>query len=46
MQAYQEVRAIEVLKIQSAARNSMEWFEMSSAIRRWKRRSFLFDVDA
>lgn len=25
--AYQEVRAIEVLKIQSAARNSMEWFE-------------------
>lgn len=27
MQAYQEVRAIEVLKIQSAARNSMEWFE-------------------
>jgi anthraniloyl-CoA monooxygenase len=27
MEAYQEVRAIEVLKIQSAARNSMEWFE-------------------
>ena len=27
MDAYQEVRAIEVLKIQSAARNSMEWFE-------------------
>ena len=25
--AYQEARAIEVLKIQSAARNSMEWFE-------------------
>jgi anthraniloyl-CoA monooxygenase len=25
--AYQEVRAIEVIKIQSAARNSMEWFE-------------------
>jgi len=25
--AYQEVRAVEVLKIQSAARNSMEWFE-------------------
>ena len=24
---YQELRAIEVLKIQSAARNSMEWFE-------------------
>jgi len=24
---YQEVRAVEVLKIQSAARNSMEWFE-------------------
>lgn len=27
MDAYQEVRAIEVLKIQSSARNSMEWFE-------------------
>ncbi|MBC7456016.1 MAG: bifunctional salicylyl-CoA 5-hydroxylase/oxidoreductase [Massilia sp.] len=25
--AYQEARSIEVLKIQSAARNSMEWFE-------------------
>ena len=25
--AYQQARAIEVLKIQSAARNSMEWFE-------------------
>ncbi|RSZ57168.1 bifunctional salicylyl-CoA 5-hydroxylase/oxidoreductase [Massilia atriviolacea] len=25
--AYQEVRAVEVLKLQSAARNSMEWFE-------------------
>jgi len=25
--AYQEVRAIEVIKIQSSARNSMEWFE-------------------
>jgi anthraniloyl-CoA monooxygenase len=25
--AYQQVRAVEVLKIQSAARNSMEWFE-------------------
>ena len=25
--AYQDVRAIEVIKIQSAARNSMEWFE-------------------
>ncbi len=24
---YQEVRAVEVLKLQSAARNSMEWFE-------------------
>jgi anthraniloyl-CoA monooxygenase len=27
LDAYQEVRAVEVLKIQSAARNSMEWFE-------------------
>ena len=27
MDAYQEARALEVLKIQSAARNSMEWFE-------------------
>ncbi|MFC3106804.1 bifunctional salicylyl-CoA 5-hydroxylase/oxidoreductase [Undibacterium arcticum] len=27
MAAYQEVRAIEVLKIQSSARNSTEWFE-------------------
>ncbi len=27
MAAYQQVRAVEVLKIQSAARNSMEWFE-------------------
>jgi anthraniloyl-CoA monooxygenase len=27
LQAYQEVRSVEVLKIQSAARNSMEWFE-------------------
>ena len=25
--AYQQLRAVEVLKIQSAARNSMEWFE-------------------
>ncbi len=25
--AYQELRAVEVLKLQSAARNSMEWFE-------------------
>ena len=25
--AYQEARAVEVLKLQSAARNSMEWFE-------------------
>ena len=25
--AYQQVRAVEVLKIQSAARNSMDWFE-------------------
>jgi anthraniloyl-CoA monooxygenase len=25
--AYQEVRALEVVKLQSAARNSMEWFE-------------------
>jgi anthraniloyl-CoA monooxygenase len=25
--AYQQVRAVEVLKLQSAARNSMEWFE-------------------
>jgi anthraniloyl-CoA monooxygenase len=27
LDAYQDVRAVEVLKIQSAARNSMEWFE-------------------
>lgn len=27
MEKYQELRAIEVLKIQSSARNSMEWFE-------------------
>jgi anthraniloyl-CoA monooxygenase len=27
LQSYQDVRAIEVLRIQSAARNSMEWFE-------------------
>jgi anthraniloyl-CoA monooxygenase len=27
MEAYQALRAVEVLKIQSAARNSMEWFE-------------------
>jgi len=27
LDAYQSVRAIEVIKIQSAARNSMEWFE-------------------
>lgn len=27
LSAYQELRAIEVLKIQSSARNSMEWFE-------------------
>ncbi|KQW93303.1 salicylyl-CoA 5-hydroxylase [Massilia sp. Root418] len=27
LDAYQQVRAVEVLKIQSAARNSMEWFE-------------------
>jgi anthraniloyl-CoA monooxygenase len=27
MAAYQELRAVEVLKIQSSARNSMEWFE-------------------
>ncbi|HTD02283.1 bifunctional salicylyl-CoA 5-hydroxylase/oxidoreductase, partial [Undibacterium sp.] len=27
LDSYQQVRAVEVLKIQSAARNSMEWFE-------------------
>lgn len=27
LDAYQQLRAVEVLKIQSAARNSMEWFE-------------------
>jgi anthraniloyl-CoA monooxygenase len=27
MEQYQEMRAIDVLKLQSAARNSMEWFE-------------------
>jgi anthraniloyl-CoA monooxygenase len=27
LSAYQQARAVEVLKIQSAARNSMEWFE-------------------
>ena len=27
MESYQALRAVEVLKIQSAARNSMEWFE-------------------
>jgi anthraniloyl-CoA monooxygenase len=27
LETYQELRAVEVLKIQSAARNSMEWFE-------------------
>ena len=27
MAAYQEARAVEVIKLQSAARNSMEWFE-------------------
>ncbi len=27
LRAYQDVRSLEVLKIQSAARNSMEWFE-------------------
>ncbi|MFZ6872795.1 bifunctional salicylyl-CoA 5-hydroxylase/oxidoreductase [Undibacterium sp. Di27W] len=27
LEAYQDLRSIEVLKIQSAARNSMEWFE-------------------
>ena len=27
LQRYQELRAVDVLKIQSAARNSMEWFE-------------------
>ncbi|MDE2429232.1 MAG: bifunctional salicylyl-CoA 5-hydroxylase/oxidoreductase [Burkholderiales bacterium] len=27
MEAYQQLRAVEVLKIQSSARNSMEWFE-------------------
>ncbi len=27
MAAYQQARAVEVIKIQSAARNSMEWFE-------------------
>ncbi|MFC7516476.1 bifunctional salicylyl-CoA 5-hydroxylase/oxidoreductase [Herbaspirillum sp. GCM10030257] len=27
LDAYQELRSVEVLKIQSAARNSMEWFE-------------------
>lgn len=27
LEAYQQARALEVLKIQSAARNSMEWFE-------------------
>jgi 2-polyprenyl-6-methoxyphenol hydroxylase-like FAD-dependent oxidoreductase len=34
--AYQASCAVEVLKIQSAARNSMEWFENVERYTRWK----------
>ncbi|HEY8025267.1 MAG TPA: bifunctional salicylyl-CoA 5-hydroxylase/oxidoreductase [Burkholderiaceae bacterium] len=44
MQAYQKARALEVLKIQSAARNSMEWFENVKRYTRMEAPQFAYSM--
>ncbi|HJW55577.1 MAG TPA: bifunctional salicylyl-CoA 5-hydroxylase/oxidoreductase [Burkholderiaceae bacterium] len=44
MAAYEEVRAIEVLKIQSSARNSMEWFENVQRYTRMEPEQFAYSM--
>jgi anthraniloyl-CoA monooxygenase len=44
MAAYEEARAIEVLKIQSAARNSMEWFENVKRYTRLEAEQFAYSL--
>ena len=39
LEAYQEERSVEVLKLQSAARNRMEWFENVERYRACRRAS-------
>jgi anthraniloyl-CoA monooxygenase len=43
-QAYEDERRIEVLKLQSAARNSMEWFENVSRYVRLEPRQFAYSL--
>jgi anthraniloyl-CoA monooxygenase len=42
--AYQELRSVEVLKIQSAARNSMEWFENVDRYTRMEAEQFAYSM--
>jgi anthraniloyl-CoA monooxygenase len=42
--AYEEARAVEVLKIQSAARNSMEWFENVKRYTRLEAEQFAYSL--
>ncbi|MEN3364807.1 MAG: anthraniloyl-CoA monooxygenase [Burkholderiales bacterium] len=44
MAAYEEARAVEVLKIQSAARNSMEWFENVNRYTRLEADQFAYSL--
>ncbi|HVL77334.1 MAG TPA: bifunctional salicylyl-CoA 5-hydroxylase/oxidoreductase, partial [Noviherbaspirillum sp.] len=44
LSAYQQVRAVEVLKIQSAARNSMEWFENVRRYTRMEAQQFAYSL--
>jgi anthraniloyl-CoA monooxygenase len=44
MAAYEEARAVEVLKIQSAARNSMEWFENVKRYTRLEAEQFAYSL--
>jgi anthraniloyl-CoA monooxygenase len=44
MAAYEEARTVEVLKIQSAARNSMEWFENVKRYTRLEAEQFAYSL--
>src|SRR3546814_10956616 len=44
LEHYQEVRALEVLKIQNAARNSTEWFEKVDRYARFEPEPFAYSL--
>ena len=44
LSVYQDVRSVEVLKIQSAARNSMEWFENVDRYTRFEAEQFAYSM--